>query len=76
MKTWDGIRRDSDATGDGAWFALNPGMSIEGELGRRGGLVAFTAQSGTAFTNFWSSTQGYYAVFATSTGSVVSVATP
>lgn len=77
MRKWQGIRRDTDSTlEDGALYLVNPSLYTEGEMKRRDGMRAFTAQSGVAITNFWTPLSGFRAIFATSTGTVVSLAAP
>lgn len=72
MRNWQGIRQDSDWTGDdGAFFLSNVNLDIEGELRRRPGLSAFSAQSGTCMLNFWNAANGYQIAFATATGELV-----
>ena len=76
MRDWTGIQLDTAATDPGAVFATNPSFFTKGELARRHGMVAFTAQSGTALANFQNQMTGQFVVFATNTGTVEAVAAP
>lgn len=71
---WQGIRRDTGITGDGAYSATGTDMRIEGELHRRNGMELSVEQSGTAFIAMWSPIAGRFAVFSTSTGDVITEA--
>jgi hypothetical protein len=76
MREWDGIRMDTGATDEGAILVVNPSYFTTGELKRRMGMVGYTNQSGVAVTNFQNPMTGYFSVFATSGGSLISVAAP
>ena len=71
---WRGIERDSAITGAGAYLSVGCDMMVEGELRRRVGMATGVTQSGTAMIGVWNPYTGRFAVFATSTGTVVSVA--
>ena len=70
MKQWDGMRYDTAATADDAYFVINADLFVDGVMGRRGGTSPLAAQSGTVMTQMWASARGNFAVFVTSTGYV------
>ena len=77
MRQWQGIRADTaDTAQDGCLLAVNPTFFLEGELRRRAGMEGFTNQSGTSLSGYYSGMTGNWAIFATSTGTVVAVAAP
>jgi len=76
MREWTGIQLNTASTDPGCVFAVNHSYFTEGEVARRPGMVAFTTQSGIALANFQNPMTGQFVVFATSTGTVESVAAP
>lgn len=76
MRNWEGIQLNTAATDPGSVLVVNPSFYVTGEMKRRSGLVNFTNQSGVALTNFQNPFTGYFAVFATSTGTVEAVSAP
>lgn len=76
MKQWEGIRSDTEATGNGCSTVVNASFIITGELSRRYGMVNALSKTGTAITQFHNPLVGYFAILATSTGTVEAEATP
>lgn len=75
MRKWQGIRRDTDSTlDDGPLLLINTSLYTDGEMMRRPGMSAFAMQSGVAITNFWTPLSGFRAIYATSAGTVISLA--
>lgn len=71
MKPWQGMERNTDATGDGCVFAQNTRFNVEGELQRRHGLVKFA--SGTRplrIAQFWSPASGLKTIILTTAGAI------
>ncbi len=55
MKSWQGMERNADNTGDGCLFTQNSRFAVEGELQRRRGLVKVAAGTRSlAVAQFWS----------------------
>jgi hypothetical protein len=74
MRDWKGIQRDTAFTDDSPHFVQNARYWVDGELQRRSGLEAYTAQSGIALTNFRTPVGDYFVIFQDALGNLVSVA--
>lgn len=67
---WQGITRDQSYDSGGAIYAQNTRFYLEGECQRRRGLVYQVTQSGTVSLNYLHPQSGYWAVFATASGTL------
>lgn len=69
MRTWEGIKRDTDATAPGAFLAVNTRNYYEGEMRRRLALEAVaTANTRNGLASYGAPNGGQYYVFVDPTG--------
>lgn len=67
---WQAITRDRSYDSAGAIYAQNTRFYLEGEAQRRRGLAYQVTQSGTVSLNYLHPQSGYWAIFATASGTI------
>lgn len=76
MTDWQGMRRDTAATGDGTALLVNGRLIVEGELLRRRGYAKLGASTtgGPVLGRFWSPVTGLWVIAFRTSGALEATA--